>query len=558
MPITYGQLTSKNGDYDAAYWTKIRTLYAGMSKLRKALKDEKLRESLFPKHLGEEDYVYQERVRRAWYIPYMGDLINRTVAAVSSDPLRMVEDKDGEAAAAKFGKAAGVASIDEDAFYDAFFKDCSPPGGITLSFNQLMRDQLTTALLCKRAWTLCEMPAGAPDGTLPKNRLEEEQLVANAAYACAVDPEDVFDWELDEEGELAWVLVRTLTRKRSTLEEGRDRVREVFTYYTPDEWTQFVYEYKFEDPPPPRKEPDQILGPHPHSFGRVPLRMFELPDALWAGSLLESIATEHFNRRNALSWGMYRSLFQFLAVNLAPPDGLSPITEDPDRGVNQVIGPGRVMVLGEKDKAAYVSPAAEPFKIAMEDLAVVRDEMHRVFSQMANSVDNSGAALKRSAESKQVDQSASAILYKELGRRTREHGEDVFETVAQGRGDGKRHFQGQGMDSFDEVSMDSLVAEAAQLETVAIPSPTFQARYKFELARRALPGASEEDLEAIKQELEDGIHAEAELQSAARDEQAKRVEDGVLPGEQPPTEDGAPPAKAKGPKKPPPKGGKGK
>ncbi len=110
-----------------------------------------------------------------------------------------------------------------------------------------------------------------------------------------------------------------------------------------------------------------------------------------------------------------------------------------------------------------------------------------------------------------------------------------------------------GEKAFDVISMDSLVTEAAVMETIPIPSPTFQALYRFELARNALPGATEDQLGVIMKELEQGITAESELQKTAHDVQKQRVEDGALPGEPPPQPDDgsgdAPPPKAKGKKK---------
>jgi hypothetical protein len=209
--------------------------------------------------------------------------------------------------------------------------------------------------------------------------------------------------------------------------------------------------------------------------------------------------------------------------------------------------------MGEKDNAEYVAPDSEPYRVAMEFLNHLRDEMHRVLSMMAMSVDNSGAALKRSADSKQVDQQQSATILRDLGRRCREHGELIYETVSDGRADDKA-WVGQGMDQFDEVSMDSFVNEAALLETVPIPSPTYKALYKFELARRALPGATDDQLEQIMDELQANISAEDEMDQASKDVQKDRLDDGVLPGETPPEPaDGAPQpkkaAKAKSAKK---------
>lgn len=564
MP-TYEQLTTKHPEYDCDYWDRIRALYAGMSKMRGCLKDKKLREQLFPRHLGEEDFIYEERIKRAYYIPYMGSMIDQIIAQLFSDPVRLNEDQEEDKEPPKPGATPASViepeSVNGDPFYDEFYKDCSHPGGPRTSFNQILREQITTALLCRRGWVLCDMPSTESEEGLPANRLEEELEVADAAWCVPIQPEQVYDWEVDDDGELVWACVCVRRNQRPSIADSRNMVREEYTVYTQYDWTRYIYVY---DPskkcPTPKQEPDQTES-GPHSYKRVPLVPIELPDGLWAGGKLESIAGEHFNKENALSWGTYRSLFQFLSVKLGAPDALNPITEDANRDVNQVIGPGRIMRLGDKDEASYIGPDSAPFAIARDFLDRLRDEMHRVLAQMASSIDNSGAALQRSAASKQVDQNQGAIVLKELGRRVREHAEDIYEMVARGREEDKR-FVATGMDSFDDVSMDSLINEAAILQTVEIPSQTFQALYKFELARRALPGATEQQLTAIQQELIDNHTAEAEMASATQDAQLDRIKDGVLPGESPtpqPEDDeeekGAPPSKqktAKGGKKPPP------
>jgi hypothetical protein len=542
--ITYKLLHDvKHEEYDAPYWRKIHALYAGMSVMRRALTDKQVRDLLFPRHLGEEEWVYNERLKRVFYIPYMGQLIDYITAALAADPIRMSEDESASktAAGAQANKVMLQGKVNGDTFYDKFNKDCSPPGGERMSFNQLIRYQTTQALLYRRAWTLVELPD--MQESAPRSRYEELKTIGDASYAVPVDPESVYDWECDDDGEMIWALVCCVERRRPGLEATRSIVREEYTYYTRTDWTRYVYEYDPDkNPPKPEQPPDSTDGPHPHSFTRVPLIPFELPDGLWAGGKVESIACEHFNKRNALSWAEYRSLFQFLAVTLQEPSALNPISEDPDRAVAQPIGPGRVMKLAEKDDVRYISPDPAPFQIAMEDLAVLRDEMFRLLNMMAMSIDNSGAALKRSADSKQVDNQATSVVLKDLGRRGREHGEDIYEMVAMGRGEGGKQFTAQGMDQFDEVSMDSLVTEAATLEAVPIPSPTFQALYKFELARRALPGATEDQLEAIMDELKAGITAEAEIQKATQAAQQDRISQGVLPGEAPPEQkpDGPP------------------
>jgi hypothetical protein len=552
--ITYRLLAKTfNENYDAAYWGKIRALYEGGPGVRRALGDKALRAQLFPKHLGEEEYVYIERVKRAYLIPYMTFLIDQLVSSLATDPIRMSDDTDDgpegspKDIAADKEEISISGKVDGDPFYDGLMKNCARPDAPRMSLNELMKHQLLDALLCRRSWALVDLPR-VLDGEQPQSRAEEEARGLNEPYVCHVAPEAVVDWELNDGGELLWANVCNVSRRRPSIDQGRTLVAESYTVYTVDTWTRYTWEYDCEEYPhgPDDETPPTRIETGAHSFGKVPLVQFELPEGLWAGGKLEGLQTQHFNQESALAWSMYRSLFQFIVVQLSEPDPLNPASEDTNRATNQVIGPGRIMQLAKDDKAQFLGPDAGPFDTAMKKQDQIRDEMFRIMHQLAAASDNSAASSGRSANSKQADQQTMLIVLRELGRRVRCHAEDIFEMVSAGRGEPDRTFSAQGADQFDAVSMDSLVTEAALLETIPIPSPTFQALYKFELVRGALPGATEEQLEVIMSELEQGITAEEELKKASTDVQMSRVQDGQLPGEPPPPEPGAqdtPPAK---------------
>lgn len=504
MP-TYESLCSKHPDYAGKYWQKIKVLYAGAKTLRDVLHPEHpLCDDIFPRHIGEEDWVYKERLKRSCYFPYMSQLIDYLLAILFSDPVIILSDKNQD------GKSDPVAQ-----FYEEFKNNTARPGSRERNFTELLRDVALDALLYQRAWVLVDLPKRPKDANgepiYASSRLEEEALSLDRAYCVRLDPICVFDWEVDDENDtLNWVLVHNLERRRETVEDKRNMLKESFTVYDSEGWTRYVYEYKEDRPPNPRSKPDYVESGR-HSFGEVPVAGLELPEGLWAGGKLENIAVEIFNKRSALSWGQYRSLFQILVAKLQNPDPMNPVSEDIDRAVNQQLGPGRVWVGAEKDSLEFVSPNAAPFAEARNDLKELRDEMHRVLFQMAQSVDNSGGALRRSAESRHVDMSSSRIICLELGRYFKELAVDIYQKVAVGRKE-KYKWTSAGFDSFDEVSVNDFVSEAGRMEQVEIPSDTFQTLYKFELAKRLLPGTTPEQQQKILKELEKGVKESAELE----------------------------------------------
>jgi hypothetical protein len=501
---TYQTLKQKNPDWDGAYWRRVKALYAGGKKL---LADQNLLQDVFPPHLAELPHVYAERCKRAYYIPYSGEIIDMITSALFTENIRM------------------EAEPAPDVWYEEWSKDVSPPGGQKQTLRQFLKAQLTTALVCKRAWTLIDMPAVAPDpDALPTSLKEQEDAGLLNAYACALDPECVWDWEFDKDGRLQWLLVHYEHARRSGINADRSLVTEEWVYYTAEGWQRYAISYKKGHPPGDGVE-IPLVAEGTHSFGQVPVIPLELPDGLWAMGKIESIAVAHFNKRNALSWAEYKSLFPVLTHFAGPPDSLNPVSEDPDRAVNQTIGQGHVVQLSSEDRFEYVGPDSAAFSVAQEDLNILRDEMHRVVHQMAQSVDNSGAALQRSAESKQVDQSATSVILQEFGKIVREHAVLMHEVAETGRGDAPREWQANGMDDYDDVTVDVLVTQAQTLELVPIPSATFQREWKYQLARRVLGDSVSEDmLDDIKAELEENITNEQFVQPTAEESMAAEQE----------------------------------
>lgn len=516
--IKYKVLKERHVEYMADFWMRCRALYAGGPKL---LENKDLLKKIMPKHGKEEDGIYQERQSRAFYIPYAGSIIDKLVAELMSKPITFELEEttasatDGGVAGASTDTAEGE-DTELPQYYSDLIKNCGRPGGVKQSFNQFARDQMFTALQCRTAWALVDMPK-QPEGGYA-NRAEQDKAGALNAYICAIEPECVVDWEEAEDGELEWVLVQDLICKRKGIDKNRNMVTLRWRYFTKDAWAVYELEYdKIKKPQGPSDMEDvKLVDDGKHSFGKCPVRRMQLPEGLWAMGKLEAMARAHMNQRNALSWGQLKALFPVPVLYAQAPVANDPVSEDMGRA-QQTHGPGYLRVLAEKDRLEYFSPDAAPYQAASEDLSVLRDEMHRVLHSMAQSVDNSGAALQRSADSKSIDQAAAAVILRALGVFLREHLEELLSLIATGRKD-NHAFSAKGADNFDDVTLSQLVLDAVGLETVSIPSAHFQKKFKLKLAKLALGAdATEDDLEKIKEELESTqTQDELEAEVAAR------------------------------------------
>ncbi len=491
--VEYRYLKQRHPAHAGTYWQQCEAFYAGGQKL---LGNAKMMQEVFPPHLSEEGWVYEERKKRAYYIPYAGQIIDYIVASLFSTPLscKVMDDQ-------------GVAQEPEE-FWADFQDNCAGPFGHPKSLNEHLRDQITNALVKKTAWCLVDLPDSQEMGA--ESVADEKQSGAMDAYIVPLDPECVVDWEEDDDGRLNWVLIHSESQKRDGLEGRRDLVTEEWTYWDREGWAKYRLTRK-KDQVPKDNLPIPRVGVGTHSFeDTVPIVRLALPDGLWAMGKLESIAKTHFNKRCALTWAEYKSLFSILVAYQGSPDPLNPVTEDPNRALNQRYGQGRIVIMGEKDNLAYVGPDTAAFTVALDDLNNERDEMHRVVHQMAQSVDNSGAALQRSGASKAQDGKATAVVAAAMSRLVKEYAKDILEMCALGRKDDDDvDWAFVGLDDFDEEPLADLMATAQIVDVIQIPSKTFKVKWLGQVARRLLhDNLSPEESANIDEELEENIQNE--------------------------------------------------
>jgi hypothetical protein len=482
--IEYKKLNTKHECYDAEYWEACRLLYSGG---RALLGNKGVLSKVFYRRRSEKDAPYMERLQKAYYVNYAGSIIDHIVAGLFQDPVTVDSDELPE-------------------FYDEFLKDCSPLGGAKQSFSQLLKQQVTNALICRRWWTLVDLPSIDPEQR-SANLSDQEKSGALNAYALAIPPECVIDWEEYSNGALAWVLVKSIEKRRASLDSDRETITERYQYWDELEWRRYEISYR-KDRPPIDSDPVQLVAEGKHSFGKVPISYGEVPDGLWAMNKLEGLAREHLNKRCALSHAedlaLMPNLYEFLGAENPLDGAISAAQQDTGRWINQTRGVGYVQARGSQDRVEYIGPDSTPFAVALASCNNLRDEMYRVLHQMALSVDaSSAAAIGRSGESKAQDKAATVVVLRSLGQLVRDHAQSVLDLVNRGRGDGVEEFTLRGMERFESDDLGQLITEAQNITLVDIPSATFKAEYYTSIASSALRDlATPEVQEQIKAELE--------------------------------------------------------
>jgi hypothetical protein len=484
--LRYRDLSKTHPSYDPQYWDELRALYAGGAAL---LRDDIVMARLFPKNANEPQDIYKERCQRAEYPNFAGSVVDYICASLFTEPLALSSEPDADPFFMEF-----QGSVD----------------GHAMSLTDLLKQQALTSLQLRTAWTLVDLPP-RDEGAFIESEADEEAVGQLRAFALPLDPEHVLDWDETSSGDLEWALIKTTLTPRKKLTDDRSIVTERFTYYTRDSWERFEVSFKKDKPPKPGQEIPQVGGGS-HTFGKVPLARMQLPKALWAMDQLHNLAKTYLNKASGLSWSEYRHFFPILSAHLAPSVGPDGATEnenaaDPGRATNQTYGPGRIIVLGDKDKLMYTSPDPTLYADSQKRLEKLRDEMYRVVHQMALAIDNTGAGLRRSAESKQLDRAAAAVVLTVLGEYVRQHAIEVLDLAARGRLDNPLPvWTAHGMQSFDLADLQDVVKENGEIDALRIPSQKFQVIRTFNAAKRIIRGnASPQELDVIKKELEANI-----------------------------------------------------
>lgn len=495
---TLRQLEARHPQYRGDRFKLLEALYKGGECLFGTGKDDKILSQLFPQHRREEPNVYLERKRRAFYIPYAGEIIDHLVASLFQQPLSMVHGDDSEA----------------DDYYKDLVRDISPEGGDKCSLNDLIKHQILECFIKSVSYTLVDLP---PHGEYA-NRASQEAAGALNAYAVPVCPESVLDWEEEPNGALAWAVVHSEARRRPTPDADRDTIERTWTFYTKEDWRRYRIVHKAgETPSADTVVP--LVAEGRHSFGSVPLIRMRFPDGLWAMAKLEGLAKELLNKVSALSWAQYQHLFQELyEYEYRGDDGTcgTPVGGAADAAspaLNQKRGQGYVQIRDARGRAEFLGPSTDGFTHALAWIQSIRDEMHRVCHQMALALDNNSAALRRSADSKAHDKASQSVILVAIGQIARAHGEMVFDLISTGRGDTEYvgAWKATGMDAYDAVDVDASVNRFVELSTVTLNSKTAKVLLEMDFYRAALgENVGEETFEQIEKELQANIPDEAE------------------------------------------------
>ena len=486
--MEFADLNQTHPEYEGELWERLRLLYKGGYELLEHARE------FIPRLPNEGAQRYEYRLRHASYVPYFAQIVGYLVGALFHEPLQVAPSRDTSA----------------DPFYPSFSKDADLTGR---AFALVAQQAVAEALVYKRSLVCVDLPPAVE----ALSRAEEDALGAGRAYCYNTPISSLLDWGRDKTtGKLSWCILRSYHHERESPTERRETYRYRFTVWTLAggiaHWeTWQTAPIKLGEAPKGNVEVEQT-GNGVTSFREIPVLELAIPDELWLGNKIGPLTEEHFRKRSELEGGLAESNVElpvlYLGSEIPAVGGALPaeVQQDPHRGddlVTRYQAQGYV-ILGGDDKLEFAGPNGRAFELTNTKLAELRDEIHRVPHTMALSLANTAGAVGRSGESKREDRSATEIVLSYLASFVRDFGTDVFKCISDSRGE-KIAWAATGLDVYDVDEAEGVAAEAADVQMLDIPSPTFRREYLTRVAMRLVRNAEPETKTAIQAEINQAI-----------------------------------------------------
>jgi hypothetical protein len=192
---------------------RLRALYEGGELFREHI------EEFLPQQPAEPPPQYALRKKISVYRNYVGPIIDYFAALLfASGPIVTGKRK---------GADAPEPELPE--YYSLFEKDCDRAG---TDIIDALKESLGDATVVSRSWIWVQHDAISEEET-PNNRADFEKLALGDSWLRVIKDEQVLDWETDDAGNLAMVVVFDTGARRASLESGRETIVETWHHILP-------------------------------------------------------------------------------------------------------------------------------------------------------------------------------------------------------------------------------------------------------------------------------------------------------------------------------------
>jgi hypothetical protein len=456
------ELKVQHPEYDAGLLTKYELLYEGGEAFLKQV-------VLFlPKRHSEAQKLYNERLTRAFYIGYVGPIIDYFSSNLFAFNANISQKKD------------------KNPFYDEFLSNVDLKG---TEINDFFREVFTQTLIYRQSYILVDFPS-LPADIIPQSKKEEDELGLTRAYLVNFHKKQMIDWQLDDIGNFEWVKFHSEERFKESF-NSKEIKRHKWYIYGKDGYQLFQYD---EDPDVPQDDDLKeatLVESGKHSLpGRVPIYSIEVPKGLWIMNKLGSIQTELFNLDNALAWQEYQGHYSMPVIKLRE-----------GKDFKQKMGESYFIKLDVDESFEWSEPEGKMMEVGLKRREMLKDEMFRVVHQLSLSIKQTKSQTRQSGNSKQEDRYATEVVLRAFGDIIRDGMQNILAWVSEARKE-SIEWDVSGFSTFDNDSTTEKLAQILQLRAINIHSETFNKEMEKRLIDYYLEDQNQEVKDEIKKEID--------------------------------------------------------
>ncbi len=372
-----------------------------------------------------------------------------------------------------------------DAFYGRMKSNCDGNGTNLHDYLQVELVELLAGGMVATVVERKQVPR------VPRNAAEADEMGAKDVVLRRFGANEIFDYELDQKGQLVWIILGNTEYPRAKPSDEGDLRVERYWVHTRESTEYYEIQVDRGGAVPGENDltPSSVVK---NTTGRVPVELWALHDGIWLGAQLRSPCVANYRSRTALSYHNNKTAFPII------------IQKTEDTGSKPELGDHGLRI-GVKDEIDFLVPPSESRESLAEE---VKDTESKVFrtANLDFLVDSEKNKPWRSASAKSQDTQTGHVSLKSYGALIRDHAKRLLELVAVVRGDQPEGFDVEGFEKLDDWDLQELSEIALTLASIDYHAlgdfgETAQRELMARLIAQALPEANE----ALKQKIRDDL-----------------------------------------------------
>lgn len=460
-------LDTQHPEYDGQRYEHLQALAAGGKQFHALIRE------FLPRQPMEPEPRYEMRCKRAKYLSYLGSIVNLYASWLFAAGYEVkAYQKDSE---------TPLPTIDP--FYGAFQENV----GGEKTLKSFMKDRFREVLTVGKSLWVAELPA-APDGVDISDRAVWEKLNLGRGSLTARGAAAMLDWYEDDDGNLEWCVLKSVSKPRANVSTPRNRTVEEWRVYDRANVTIYTLEYADNERPDPDTPINGVTTVH--GFKRVPVMRLCLPAELCVGEQVHDAQISHFQHDAALSWSMAMTAYA------------TPVFHLDDEEKKPTLGVGYAVFLGKEETMSWTAPPTDSYQAIAKNRDAKRDEIYRIVHQLGQSLDQNAEQVGRSADSKEIDSAATRILLNAYGEVVAKTIEETYELLSEARDELGYEWSVEGFSGYDTATAGSLLANVRSGKTLGLPSNTLHRELSKKAALVLVPELDPRVKDAIRKEID--------------------------------------------------------